>query len=120
MTPAFCITVQSLLSPLKLPTKSPTFVSQDYWIRPYYRNDNLLSIRQFSLRHVSDICYRHVSDIYTDIYTDIITANITATLPPLPPTFLPQEKIFAKNPPTQPIYNKVGRGEEDGLTHEQP
>ena len=80
----------------------------------------MLSIRQFSLRHVSDICYRHVTDMlptcyrhvtdmfptfYTDIYTDIITA----TLPPLPPTFLPQEKIFAKNPPTLPIYNKVGR-----------
>lgn len=47
---------------------------------------------------------------YTDIYTDIITA----TLPPLPPTFLPQEKIFAKNPPTLLIYNKVGREREGG------
>ena len=42
------------------------------------------------------------------------TKEGTATLPPLPPTFLPQEKIFAKNPPTQPIYNKVGREREGG------
>ena len=42
------------------------------------------------------------------------TKEGTATLPPLPPTFLPQEKIFAKNSPTLPIYNKVGREREGG------
>jgi hypothetical protein len=30
------------------------------WIRPYYRNDNLLSIRQFNLRHLFPTCLRHL------------------------------------------------------------
>lgn len=47
---------------------------------------------------VSDICYRHVTDIYTDIITANITATLPPTLPPLPPTFLPQEKNLQKAP----------------------
>lgn len=61
---------RSRKSPTFVTDKSPTFVTdiyeQEWAYKLHYKSSNSLVFRGFAFRHITDICYRQVSDIYTD------------------------------------------------------
>ena len=68
------IVLESLrhLSPTSHRHLLPTFTSRNGRINFITKSSNSLVFRDFAFRHITDICYRQVSDIVSDIYTDIL------------------------------------------------